>query len=45
MTRLWQWLCGLRGHDDVLRVEERRVLMRCTSCGYDSPGWEMASCK
>jgi hypothetical protein len=33
--------CGLRGHDTVLHFEEKRVMLRCTSCGHDSPGWEI----
>lgn len=37
-----QMLCGLRGHDSVLHFEEKRVLLRCTSCGYDSPGWDIS---
>lgn len=36
-----QALCSLRGHDSVLHFEEKKVLLRCTSCGYDSPGWEI----
>jgi hypothetical protein len=36
-----QGFCGLRGHDSVLHFEENRVLLRCTSCGYDSPGWDV----
>jgi hypothetical protein len=43
LGRLRQVLCGLRGHDAVLHYEHRRMMMRCTSCGYDSPGWETAS--
>jgi hypothetical protein len=38
---LGQLLCGLRGHDSVLHFEGNRVMMRCTSCGHDSPGWEI----
>jgi hypothetical protein len=41
MTRLGQVLCSLRGHDAVLHFEGKRVNMRCTSCGHDSPGWEV----
>ena len=41
--RLGQMMCGLRGHDSVLHFEGKRVMMRCTSCGHDSPGWEMSS--
>ena len=39
--RLGQLFCGLRGHDSVLHFEGNRVMMRCTSCGHDSPGWEV----
>lgn len=34
-----QWLCGVRGHDALLRFEARRVRLCCANCGYDSPGW------
>lgn len=37
-----QLLCGLRGHDSVLHFEGKRVNMRCTSCGHDTPGWEVS---
>ena len=40
MLRIGQWLCALRGHDSVLHFEGNRVMMRCTSCGHDSPGWD-----
>lgn len=40
--RIGQWLCALRGHDSVLHFEGNRVMMRCTSCGHDSPGWEIS---
>jgi hypothetical protein len=26
----------------VLHFEGNRVMMRCTSCGHDSPGWEIS---
>src|SRR6476660_7141489 len=39
--RLGQMMCGLRGHDSVLHFEGKRVMMRCTSCGHNSPGWEV----
>jgi hypothetical protein len=41
MTRMSQMFCSLRGHDSVLHFEGKRVMMRCTSCGHDSPGWEV----
>jgi hypothetical protein len=39
--RLGQLMCGMRGHDAVLHFEGKRVMMRCTSCGHDTPGWEI----
>ncbi len=42
IVRIGQWLCAMRGHDSVLHFEGPRVMMRCTSCGYDSPGWEIS---
>ena len=42
VSRLGQLLCGLRGHDSVLHFETSRVMMRCTSCGHDTPGWEIS---
>ena len=41
-SRLSQTLCGLSGHDTVLHFEGPRVMMRCTSCGHDTPGWEVS---
>lgn len=41
IARFGQLLCGFRGHDSVLHFEGKRVMMRCTSCGHDSPGWEV----
>jgi hypothetical protein len=40
VIRLGQLFCGMRGHDSVLHFEGKRVMMRCTSCGHDTPGWE-----
>jgi hypothetical protein len=43
-TLAWmgQTVCGMRGHDSVLHFEGNRVMMRCTSCGHDTPGWEIS---
>src|SRR3989440_10158982 len=41
-VRIGQMLCAMRGHDSVLHFEGNRVMMRCTSCGHDSPGWEIS---
>lgn len=40
--RVGQLICGFRGHDAVLHFEGKRVMMRCTSCGHDTPGWEIS---
>jgi hypothetical protein len=42
LARFGQVLCGLRGHDSVLHFEGKRVNMRCTSCGHETPGWEVS---
>jgi hypothetical protein len=42
MEYVSQALCGFHGHDSVLHFEDKRILLRCTSCGYDSPGWEVS---
>lgn len=41
LRRLGQLICGITGHDAILHFEERRMCLRCTSCGYDSPGWDL----
>ena len=33
--------CGLHGHDAVLQYERRRMFLRCMSCGYETPGWDV----
>jgi hypothetical protein len=42
-SRLTQTLCGLSGHDAIMHFEGNRVMMRCTSCGHDTPGWDVSS--
>lgn len=42
MGSLGRVFCALRGHDSVLHFERNRVSMRCTSCGHDTPGWEIS---
>ena len=38
-----QTLCALHGHDAMLQYERNRIFLRCTSCGHETPGWEVAS--
>ena len=33
-------VCGLQGHDPLLQVEAGRMFLRCTTCGYETPGWK-----
>jgi hypothetical protein len=42
LARVQQGLCGLHGHDALLHYERNRMYLRCVSCGYESPGWEVA---
>lgn len=37
---LRQFLCGLRGHDDVFAYGVRRTFLRCTSCGRETKGFD-----
>lgn len=36
-----QGICGLHGHDALLHFEHGRLSLMCTSCGYESPGWDV----
>jgi hypothetical protein len=38
MHSLQQLMCGLRGHDEVLCFERRRLALKCLSCGHESAG-------
>jgi len=40
-----QFLCGLHGHDALLHFEQGRLSLQCTSCGYETPGWDLRSNK
>jgi hypothetical protein len=35
------FLCGLRGHDNLMHFEKERVFLECVSCGHESPGWAL----
>ena len=47
ITPMFTWLrqtyCGFHGHDDLRRFARNRVFLECTSCGHESPGWEIRS--
>lgn len=38
---LRQFVCGLHGHDTFLNYEKSRLSMRCITCGYETPGWDL----
>ena len=38
---LRQFICGLHGHDALLHFEQGRMSLQCTSCGYQTPGWDV----
>ncbi len=39
--QLRQFLCSLHGHDALLHFEQGRMSLQCTSCGYETPGWDL----
>ena len=41
LDRLQHAWCGLHGHDSLLHFEHDRMFLRCTSCGFESRGWEV----
>jgi hypothetical protein len=40
-----QFLCGLHGHDALLHFEHGRISLQCSSCGYETPGWDLRANK
>lgn len=34
-------ICAMHGHDSLLHFEHGRMSLLCSSCGYESPGWEL----
>jgi len=36
-----QFLCSLHGHDALLHFEQGRMSLLCSSCGHETPGWEV----
>lgn len=41
-VKLRQRVCGLHGHDSLLHFENGRISLMCSSCGHESPGWDVA---
>jgi hypothetical protein len=40
--RMKQAFCGLHGHDSLLQFGHDRMYLKCTTCGHESPGWELS---
>jgi hypothetical protein len=36
-----QFICALHGHDSMLHFEKARLSLLCSSCGYETPGWDV----
>lgn len=41
VDRIRQTYCGLHGHDSLLQFEQDRMFLKCSSCGHETPGWEL----
>ena len=41
VVQLQQFICGLHGHDALLHFGQGRLSLQCTSCGYETPGWDV----
>jgi hypothetical protein len=41
LDRVRATFCGLHGHDSLLQFKRDRMFLKCVSCGYESPGWEL----
>ena len=39
--QLRRFICGLHGHDPLLHFGDGRVSLLCTSCGHETPGWDV----
>lgn len=43
LAGLSRLICGMHGHDSLLHFGHDRMFLRCASCGYESPGWELGA--
>ncbi len=39
--RLRYAFCAIQGHDSLPQFERQRMFLKCTSCGHESPGWDL----
>jgi hypothetical protein len=42
VERMRQTFCGLVGHDSLLQFGHDRMYLKCSTCGHESPGWEIS---
>jgi hypothetical protein len=40
-NRAQQVMCGLQGHYALLHFGEGHISLLCTSCGHQTPGWDV----
>ena len=43
LSQLDRFVCGLTGHDELMRFEPDRLSLHCSRCGHQSAGWEVRS--
>jgi hypothetical protein len=41
VTWMRQAVCGVNGHDNLLEFGRGRLSLKCTSCGHETPGWDI----
>ena len=39
--QLRRFICAMHGHDSLLHFGDGRVSLLCSSCGYETPGWDV----
>jgi len=39
--KMRQFWCGLHGHDTLRHFAKGRLSLQCTTCGYETPGWDL----
>jgi hypothetical protein len=40
-VKIRQRVCGLHGHDSLLHFDNGRISLMCSSCGHETPGWDV----
>jgi hypothetical protein len=40
-VKIRQRVCGLHGHDALLHFDNGRISLMCSSCGHETPGWDV----